>query len=186
MVIAQDRNGGQAEITKGRVSATGYRKAVRLIKIANTLQLPIICFVDTPGANDSIENEKIGLAKSISDTIAALSNAQVETISVILGEGGSGGAIALCCTDRVFMQENSFLAITSPEGAAAILYRDKKHAEDVANALGVTALEHENIGFVDEIIPEPTNHSIKTLKEASRSIYAVSYTHLPLPTPPYV
>ena len=171
MIIAQDRNSGQTEITKGRVSASGYRKAVRLIKIANTLKLPIICFVDTPGANDSIENERIGLAKSISDTIAELSNSQVETISIILGEGGSGGAIALCCTDRVFMQENSFLAITSPEGAAAILYRDKKHAEDVANALGVTALEHENIGFVDEIIPEPENHSIKTLKEASRFIY---------------
>jgi len=171
MVIAQDRNAGLSEITRGRVSATGYRKATRLINLANRLRLPIICFVDTPGANDSIENEKIGLAKSISDTIASLSQVTVETVSVIIGEGGSGGAIALCCTDKVLMQENAFLAITSPEGAASILYRDKKYTEDIADALGITATDHKNLGFVDEIIAEPKNEASNNHKEAARLLF---------------
>jgi acyl-CoA carboxylase subunit beta len=171
MVIAQDRNAGTSDITRGRVSAAGYRKATRLINLANRLRLPIICFVDTPGANDSIENEKIGLAKAISDTIASLSQVTVETVSLIIGEGGSGGAIALCCTDKVLMQENAFLAITSPEGAASILYRDKKYTEDIANALGITASDHKSLGFVDEIIAEPNNEATRNHKEAARLLF---------------
>ncbi len=155
----------KSDITRGRVSTAGYRKATRLINLANRLRLPIICFVDTPGANDSIENEKIGLAKAISDTIASLSQVTVETVSLIIGEGGSGGAIALCCTDKVLMQENAFLAITSPEGAASILYRDKKYTEDIANALGITAFDHKSLGFVDEIIAEPNNEANNRHKE---------------------
>ncbi|PZC41012.1 MAG: acetyl-CoA carboxylase carboxyl transferase subunit beta [Chloroflexi bacterium] len=171
MVIGQNKYAGDSEITKGRVTAAGYRKATRIISIANRLKLPIICFIDTPGANDSLDNEMQGLANAISDTIAALSNAAIESISIIIGEGGSGGAIALCCTDQILMQENAFLAITSPEGAASILYRDKKYAEDVANALGITAMEHKKLGFVDEIIAEPHNGASTNKQEAIRLVY---------------
>ncbi len=140
----------------GRVSPAGYRKAERMMRLAQRLGLPLVTFVDTPGARDAIVDEAAGLAHSISDCLATMSALTVPTVSVIIGEGGSGGALALTVADKILMQQNAMYAITSPEGAAAILFRDRERAPEVAEALGVAAVDLRELGIVDQIVPEPT------------------------------
>jgi acetyl-CoA carboxylase carboxyl transferase alpha subunit/acetyl-CoA carboxylase carboxyl transferase beta subunit len=139
----------------GRVNPAGYRKARRLMLLAQRLGLPLVTFVDTPGAHDGIADEHAGLAGSISDCLATMASLTVPSVSVIIGEGGSGGALALTVADRILMQQNAMYAITSPEGAAAILFRDRGRAAEVAEALGVSAGDLHRLGAVDSIVPEP-------------------------------
>ncbi|MPZ22948.1 MAG: acetyl-CoA carboxylase carboxyl transferase subunit beta [Dehalococcoidia bacterium] len=138
-----------------RVGAAGYRKAERLMLLAQRLRLPLVTFVDTPGANDSIENEAHGLGAAISDCLATMSSLGIPTVAVVIGEGGSGGALALTMADRVLMQQNAMYAVTSPEGAAAILYRDRSRAAETAEAMGVAASDLLALGAIDAIVPEP-------------------------------
>ncbi|MSP22194.1 MAG: acetyl-CoA carboxylase carboxyl transferase subunit beta [Dehalococcoidia bacterium] len=139
----------------GRVTPAGYRKARRLMLLAQRLGLPLVTFVDTPGAHDGIADEWGGLASSISDCLATMSSLTVPTVSIVIGEGGSGGALALTVADRILMLQNSMYAITSPEGAAAILFRDRGRAAEVAEALGVAAVDLHQLGIVDTVVPEP-------------------------------
>ena len=158
VVIAQARGDRQLDGDRhdGRMGAAGYRKARRLMQLADRLELPLITFVDTPGAHDGIADEAAGLAGSISDCLATMSALTTPSVAVVIGEGGSGGALALTMADRILMQQNAMYAITSPEGAAAILFRDRERAPEVAEALRVSAGELLKLGVINEIVPEPT------------------------------
>ncbi len=157
VVIGQER--GDMDLhgrrRDGRVTPAGYRKARRLMLLAERLQLPLVTFVDTPGARDGISDEAAGLAGAISDCLATMASLHTPAVSVIIGEGGSGGALALTWADRILMQQNAMYAITSPEGAAAILFRDRHRAPEVAEALGVSAGDLLSLGIIDAVVPEP-------------------------------
>ena len=158
IVIGQERGDLELEGRRhdGRVSPAGYRKARRLMLLADRLRLPLVTFVDTPGAHDGIADERGGLAGTISDCLTTMATLTTPSVSVIIGEGGSGGALALTWADRILMQQNAMYAITSPEGAAAILFRDRERAPEVAEALGVSAGDILALGIIDGVIPEPT------------------------------
>ena len=157
VLIGQERGDLSLEGARhdGRVSPAGYRKAKRLMLLAERLRLPLVTFVDTPGAHDGIADEGAGLAGAISDCLATMASLTTPTVAVVIGEGGSGGALALTWADRLLMQQNAMYAITSPEGAAAILYRDRARAPEVAEALGVAAADLFTLGVVDSLIAEP-------------------------------
>ncbi|MDA0270378.1 MAG: acetyl-CoA carboxylase carboxyl transferase subunit beta [Chloroflexi bacterium] len=157
VVIGQERGDMTLDGDRhdGRVSPAGYRKARRLMLLADRLRLPLVTFVDTPGAHDGIADEAGGLAPAISDCLATMASLTTPTVSVVIGEGGSGGALALTWADRILMQQNAMYAITSPEGAAAILFRDRARAPEVAEALGVAAGDLFSLGIIDGIVPEP-------------------------------
>ena len=157
IVIGQERGDLQLEGRRhdGRVSPAGYRKARRLMLLADRLRLPLVTFVDTPGAHDGIADERGGLAGTISECLTTMATLTTPSVSVIIGEGGSGGALALTWADRILMQQNAMYAITSPEGAAAILFRDRERAPEVAEALGVSAGDILALGIIDGVIPEP-------------------------------
>ena len=133
----------------------GYRKALRLMQLANKFNKPIITFVDTPGAYPGVEAEERGQAEAIARNIFEMSNLRVPIVVIVIGEGGSGGAVALAVGDRVLMLQNSIYSVISPEGCASILWRDAAKAEEAAKALKLTSQDLLNLGVIDEIIPEP-------------------------------
>lgn len=135
----------------------GFRKAQRLISLAERFKLPVVSFVDTPGAFPGIEAEERGQAEAIASTIEAMLKASVPTISVIIGEGGSGGALAFSVADRLLMLEFSILSVISPEGCASILFREasKESTQRTAGLLKLTAKDLMEYGLVDAIVAEP-------------------------------
>jgi acyl-CoA carboxylase subunit beta len=149
------RGHAQAERRFGRPVPAGYRKAQRLLRLAVRLKLPVVTFIDTPGAYPGIESEAEGLAAEIARTLAMLSSLRAPVISVVIGEGGSGGALALAIGDRVLMQEGAYFSVIAPEGASAILYRDGSRAADLAESMKVTALDLLAMGIVDIVLPDP-------------------------------
>ncbi len=139
----------------GMATPQGYRKCLRLMDIAERLHLPVVTLVDTPGAYPGLQSEEQNIAGAIAQCISRMLALNVPTVAVILGEGGSGGAIALGATDRVLMMENATYSVISPEGAAAILWKDSSSAAQAAQALRLTAPHLVELGFADQIIPEP-------------------------------
>jgi len=139
----------------GMPNPEGYRKAMRIMKLAERFGLPLITFVDTPGAFPGVEAEEHNQAKAIADSIYTMAHLKVPTVSVIIGEGGSGGALALAVADRVYMLENAVYSVISPEGCAAILWKDQKAVQKAAEALRITASDLLEMGIIDGIIPEP-------------------------------
>lgn len=133
----------------------GYRKAIRVMQLAARFGHPIISFVDTPGAYPGIDAEQRGQAEAIANNLIEMAGFPVPIIVVVTGEGGSGGALALGIGDRVLMFENAIYSVISPEGCAAILWKDQARAEDAARALRLTAPDLKGFGIIDEIIPEP-------------------------------
>lgn len=150
VVLAQERsrNGG-------RMRPEGYRKAARLLRLATEFRLPVLTLIDTPGACLDHEAEAHGLALHISNCLAYMSALPVPVISAVIGEGGSGGALALGVADRVLMQEHAIYSVIAPEGAAAILYHDAARARELADALKLTAYDCKLLGVVDTVVPEP-------------------------------
>jgi len=140
----------------GMPKPTGYRKALRLMRHAEKFRFPIITFVDTPGADPGLTSEEGGQAFAIADNIYAMATLETPIVSVVIGEGGSGGALAIGVADRVLMLENSVYSVASPEAAAAILWKDAARAPEAAAAMRVTAPDLLSFGLVDDIIPEPT------------------------------
>ncbi|MGN0319626.1 MAG: acetyl-CoA carboxylase carboxyltransferase subunit alpha [Lachnospira sp.] len=138
----------------GMASPEGYRKAVRLMKEADKFDRPVIAFVDTPGAYPGMEAESNGQSNAIAGSIATMLKLSVPVISIITGEGGSGGALALAAADRVYMLENAVYSILSPEGFASIIYKDAKKAPEASEIMKLTADELYGLGLVDGIIPE--------------------------------
>ena len=140
----------------GMPAPAGYRKAARLMRLAGKLRLPVVTLVDTPGAYPGLEAEERGQAVAIAENIRLMAGLPVPIVTVIIGEGGSGGALALAVADRVFMLSNAVYSVISPEGCASILWKDPAQAARAAAALGVSAGELLEQGIVDGIIPEPT------------------------------
>ena len=139
----------------GMSKPEGYRKALRLMKTAEKFKLPVFTFVDTPGAYPGIDAEARGQAEAIARSVETCLEVRVPLISVTLGEGGSGGAMALAAANTVHMMENAVYSVISPEGCASILWRDGDHAEEAAAALKLTAPDLLELGVIDAIIPEP-------------------------------
>jgi acetyl-CoA carboxylase carboxyl transferase subunit alpha len=133
----------------------GYRKAIRIMELGARFRRPIISFIDTPGAYPGMDAEERGQAEAIAHNLIEMAGFPVPIIVVITGEGGSGGALALGIGDRVLMLEHAIYSVISPEGCAAILWKDQSRAEDAARALKLTAQDLSRFGIVDEIIPEP-------------------------------
>ncbi|HVE77081.1 MAG TPA: carboxyl transferase domain-containing protein, partial [Actinomycetota bacterium] len=157
---------------RGRPAAGGYRKATRAIEIATRLRIPIVTIVDTPGADPGSESEYGGLAHAIATTFDRLLSATVPVISIVTGEGGSGGALALACGDVIAMQEHAVFSVIGPEGAAAILYRDADRAAEVAPLLKPTSRDLLTIGIANELIAEPAGGAHSDPAEAAANLAA--------------
>lgn len=137
----------------------GYRKAMRLMKIAERFQMPVLCFIDTPGAYPGIGAEERGQAEAIAKSLFEMAKLRTPTICTVIGEGGSGGALAIGVGDRLLMLEYSTYSVISPEGCASILWKSAKKAELAAEAMGITSDRLKQLGLVDEIVEEPLGGS---------------------------
>ena len=158
LVIGQEKGedlNTRIERNFGMMRPEGYRKCIRLMKLADRFKIPVVTFVDTPGAYPGIGAEQRGQASAIANSIESSMALTVPNISIIIGEGGSGGAIALASSNKVIMLENSIFSVISPEGCASILWRDPSKSLQAAEAMKMTAKDLLNLGIIDEIIPEP-------------------------------
>ena len=159
LIIGQEKGedlNTRIERNFGMMRPEGYRKCIRLMKLADRFKIPVISFIDTPGAYPGIGAEQRGQASAIANSIETSMSLSVPNIAVIIGEGGSGGAIALASSNKVIMLENSIYSVISPEGCASILWRDPGKSLQAAEAMKMTAKDLLNLGVIDEIIPEPT------------------------------
>jgi acetyl-CoA carboxylase carboxyl transferase subunit alpha len=133
----------------------GYRKALRAMKLADKFARPIICFVDTPGAYPGLGAEERGQAEAIAFNLREMARLEVPVVVCVVGEGGSGGALAIAIGNKVLMQENANYSVITPEGCSAILWKDQAHVAAAAAALKITAADLKSMGLIDEIVPEP-------------------------------
>jgi acetyl-CoA carboxylase carboxyl transferase subunit alpha len=173
MIIGQEKGNDTASRLKhnfGMAKPEGYRKAVRLMELAERFGLPVITFVDTAGAYPGIDAEERGQAEAIARSTDCCLRLGVPLISVIIGEGGSGGAIAIASANAVLMLEHSIYSVISPEGAASILWRDAARAQDAASAMKITAQDLKKLGIIDEIIPEPMGGAQRKREEAMAAV----------------
>ncbi|MCP4072473.1 MAG: acetyl-CoA carboxylase carboxyltransferase subunit alpha [Hyphomicrobiales bacterium] len=167
-VIGQEKgNDTQSRLKRnfGMARPEGYRKAVRIMELADRFEIPIITIVDTAGAYPGIGAEERGQAEAIARSTAACLNVKVPVVSVIIGEGGSGGAIALATANRVYMLEHSIYSVISPEAGASILWRDATRAMDVANSMRITSQDLLKLGVIDGIIEEPVGGAHRSAEE---------------------
>ena len=158
LVIGQEKGENlesRIERNFGMMRPEGYRKTIRLMELADKFSIPIISFIDTPGAYPGVGAEERGQAEAIAKSIECCMKLKVPTLSVVIGEGGSGGAIALASSSKVIMLENAIYSVISPEGCATILWRDPKKMLDAAQAMKLSAKDLFDLKVIDEIIPEP-------------------------------
>jgi len=154
----------------GMPKPEGYRKALRIMKLAEKFNLPIITFIDTPGAYPGIDAESRNQSQAIAENLFVMSSLNVPIISIIIGEGGSGGALAIGVCDKLGMLENSIYSVISPEGCASILWKDAKKAEQAAEALCITASKLLEFKLIDIIIPEPLGGAHRDYSAMSSSL----------------
>ena len=154
----------------GMPKPEGYRKALRIMKLAEKFNLPIITFIDTPGAYPGIDAESRNQSQAIAENLFVMSNLNVPIVSIIIGEGGSGGALAIGVCDKLGMLENSIYSVISPEGCASILWKDSKKAEQAAEALCITASKLLEFKLIDIIIPEPLGGAHRDYSAMSSSL----------------
>jgi acetyl-CoA carboxylase carboxyl transferase subunit alpha len=162
----------------GMPNPEGYRKALRLMRMAEKFGRPIITFIDTPGAYPGIGAEERGQAEAIARNLLVMSRLTVPIISVVIGEGGSGGALALGVSDRVLMLENSVYSVISPEGCAAILWDDPAKVPDAASALKMTAQDLKDLRIADDLIPEPLGGAHRDPKAVTERVAKALTNHL--------
>ena len=178
MVIGQEKGSDTESRLKhnfGMAKPEGYRKAVRLMEMADKFGLPVISFVDTSGAYPGVEAEERGQAEAIARSTDCCLSLGVPLVAVIIGEGGSGGAIAIATANTVLMMEHAIYSVISPEGAASILWRDPARNKDAATALKITAQDLKKFGVIDEIITEPlggAHRKPKDVMSATRDVLA--------------
>ena len=154
----------------GMANPEGYRKALRLMKKAEKFNIPIVTLIDTPGAYPGLEAEERGQGEAIAKNLIEMSAMKVPIISVVIGEGASGGALGIGVCDKFLMMQNSWYSVISPEGCASILFRDASKAEEAAEALKVTPDDMVNIGVCDEVISEPNGGAHRDPKSSARNL----------------
>lgn len=190
-VIVQEKGNGTKENIAhnfGMVSPEGYRKSLRLMKQAEKFKRPVICLVDTPGAFCGLEAEERGQGEAIARNLFELSGLKVPLLSIVIGEGGSGGALALAAGDEVWMMENSIYSILSPEGFATILWKDSTKAKEAAEVMKLTAADLKKLGIIEKVIPEESpltrenmTDTMETMKKQIREFLNV-YCELDIKT----
>jgi len=163
----------------GMAHPEGYRKAKRLMKLAEKFAKPVISFIDTPGAYPGIEAEERGQAQAIAENLEEMARLKVPILVIVAGEGGSGGALGIGIGDRIFMLENAIYSVISPEGCAAILWKDQEKVEEAASALKLTAQDLLSLGLIDGIIPEPLGGAHRDPQGTAQSIKKTILTTLP-------
>lgn len=181
MIIAQQKGRDTKEnILRnfGMPQPEGYRKALRLMKMAEKFGLPVLTFIDTPGAFPGVESEARHVSEAIAVNLREMAMLEVPSIAVIVGEGGSGGALGIGVTDRVLVFENAYYSVISPEGCAAILWKDRVHAPKAAEALKLNAANLKDLGVVDEVIPEPLGGAHNDPEAAAKSLKEAFARHL--------
>ena len=161
----------------GMAHPEGYRKAMRLMDIANRFGLPVLAFIDTPGAYPGIGAEERGQAEAIAVNLRDMMSLGVPVVCVVIGEGGSGGALGICVGNRVLIMEHAYYSVISPEGCAAILFRDAARAPEAALALKLTATDLLGFGIVEEIIPEPIGGAHRNHELAAQNFKAAVLRH---------
>ncbi len=162
----------------GMARPEGYRKATRLMRLAARFRRPILCFIDTPGAYPGLGAEERGQAEAIAKALQVMASLSCPTISVVIGEGGSGGALALGVTDRILMLEYSIYSVISPEGCASILWRDPAKISEAAAQLKLTAPDLLELGVCDEIIPEAAGGAHRNAAQTASKLRAALKRHL--------
>lgn len=157
MVIGHQKSKDSKDILArlGMPRPEGYRKALRLMKQAEKFGMPVVALIDTPGADPGIQSEERGQGQAIATNLMEMSRLATPMISIVIGEGGSGGALAIGVTDRILMLENAVYSVVSPEGCATILWKDSSQAPKAAEAMRITAGDVWELGIVDEVVPEP-------------------------------
>lgn len=178
MVVGQQKGRDTEENLKrnfGCPNPEGYRKALRLMKMAEKFSMPVVSLIDTPGAYPGIGAEERHVAEAIAVNIKEMAALQVPVVAIIIGEGGSGGALGIAVADRVLIFENAYYSVISPEGCAAILWKDRKYASDAASALRLSPQDLLELGVVDGVLPEPLggahrdwDSTAESLREALR------------------
>ena len=157
----------------GMPKPEGYRKAIRAMKLADKFDRPIFCFIDTPGAYPGIDAEERGQAEAIANNLREMTKLTVPVLVTVIGEGGSGGALAIGVGDQVLMLENAIYSVISPEGCAAILWKDSSQAARAAEELRLTAKDLKHEGIVDQVIDEPKGGAQNSYDEAARLLDVV-------------
>jgi acetyl-CoA carboxylase carboxyl transferase subunit alpha len=178
MVVGQQKGRDTEENLKrnfGCPNPEGYRKALRLMKMAEKFSMPVVSLIDTPGAYPGVGAEERHVAEAIAVNIKEMAALQVPVVAIVIGEGGSGGALGIAVADRVLIFENAYYSVISPEGCAAILWKDRKHASDAASALRLSPQDLLELGVVDGVLPEPLggahrdwDSTAESLREALR------------------
>jgi acetyl-CoA carboxylase carboxyl transferase subunit alpha len=162
----------------GYVRPEGYRKALRLMQMSSKFRRPIVTLIDTPGADPNVASEERGISESIARNLREMSVLSSPIVSVIIGEGGSGGALGIAVADRVLMLEHSIYSVIAPEGCASILWRDPTRGADAAKAMRVTAKDALELGLIDEVIPEPLGGAHRDTETTAASIKEAVTRHV--------
>jgi acetyl-CoA carboxylase carboxyl transferase subunit alpha len=175
MVLGQQKGRDTKEKIRrnfGMPRPEGYRKALRLMKLAEKFSLPILTFIDTPGAYPGIDAEERNQSEAIARNLIEMAQLSVPIVCTVIGEGGSGGALAIGVGDKTLIMEYGTYSVISPEGCASILWKSAEHAPEAAKALGVSAPRLKELGLVDEIVPEPLGGAHRNPKDAAKSLKA--------------
>ncbi len=162
----------------GMPKPEGYRKAIRLMQLAEKFGRPVLTFIDTPGAYPGLGAEKRGQAEAIAFNLRTMAGLRVPIVATVLGEGGSGGALAIGVADRILMLEHSIYSVISPESCSAILWKDQDHAREAAECLKLTATHLQQLGVVDEIIPEPAGGAHTSYDQTAQALQPRLIEHL--------
>jgi len=182
VVVLAQQKGRSTEENKerffGMTRPQGYRKGLRAMAMAERFGFPLLTLIDTPGAYPGLESEELNIGGAIAESLLAMSRLRVPIVSVVIGEGGSGGALAIGVADRVLMLENAVYSVISPEGAAAILWKDKERTREAAAALQLTAAHLEELGLIDGVIPEPLGGAQKDFPRTAAALKDELVGHL--------
>lgn len=162
----------------GMTRPQGYRKARRAMALAERFSFPVISLIDTPGAYPGLQSEELNIGGAIAENLLVMAKLRVPTIAAVIGEGGSGGALATGVADRIIMLENAIYSVISPEGAAAILWKEKERTKEAAAALNLTAPHLLELGVIDEVVPEPLGGAHKDLEKTASSLKESLLRHL--------
>ncbi|MBP35797.1 MAG: acetyl-CoA carboxylase carboxyltransferase subunit alpha [Roseibacillus sp.] len=162
----------------GSAHPEGYRKALRLMKLAEKFRIPVVSLIDTPGAFPGIGAEERNIAEAIARNLREMMNLRTPIVVAVVGEGGSGGALGVGVADRILMLENAYYSVISPEGCAAILWKHRKHAPEAAEAMKLTAEDLAGMSLIDEVVPEPRGGAHHDVRSATGNLKTALISHI--------